>query len=81
MDNLYMNKKNRDGAYKAIPKVDRGKYKRYSIRGQLLHPMYVEDWERETGRTLTKADKGFGNTIYRTHFPTLYGLRLKEDWE
>ena len=81
MDNLYMKKENRDAAYKAIPKEERRGFKRWSIRGQLLHPMYVEDWEKETGRTLTRADKGFGNTIYRTHFSVLYGLKLKDDWE
>ena len=34
--------------------------------------MRVEDYEDETGHKLTEADKGFGNTIYKTHFSKLY---------
>ena len=45
-----MKRKNRDKAYRAIPKEQRGNFKRSSIRNQLLHPQYVEDYEQVTGK-------------------------------
>lgn len=81
MDDLYLSRENRDNAFRLIPRGERKRFKRYSVRGQLLHPQYVVDWEQETGRTLTSADKGFGNTVYRTFFSVLYGLKTKESWE
>lgn len=76
MHRTFMNKANRDAAYKQAG--NRGR--RSSISNQLLHPMYVEDYEQETGRKLTQADKGFGNTIYKTHFSKLYLLDDPERW-
>jgi hypothetical protein len=70
MDRLFMNKSNRDAAWQEGGKRGR----RTSIKGQLLHPMYVEDYESETGHVLTAADKGFGNSIYQTYFSTLYAI-------
>lgn len=43
-----------------------------TVRGQNMHPMYVKDYEEETGIVLTPEDKGFGNTLYRTYFRKLY---------
>lgn len=74
MSKLFMKKENRDEAYKAIPKIIRHNFKRSSVRNQLLHPMYVEDYEKVTGHRLTPEDRGFGNTLYRTHFPVLYEI-------
>jgi hypothetical protein len=34
--------------------------------------MYVEDWPYE----LSQAEKGFGNTLYRTHFAKLYNVEV-----
>jgi hypothetical protein len=76
MHKNYMNKANRDAAWIAGGK--RGH--RSSIRGQLLHPMYVADYEQETGVVLTEADKGFGNTIYKTFFKVLYQLDDGRSW-
>lgn len=67
----YMNKKNRDIRYKELVAQDL-KPTRYSYRGQNCHPMYVRDYEKETGIVLTQEDKGFGNTIYKTYFSSLY---------
>jgi len=63
--------------FKAIPKQEKQSYKKSSIRNQLLHPMYVEDYEIETGHKLTMADKGFGNDIYKTYFSVLYEIAEK----
>jgi hypothetical protein len=68
MHKIYMNKANRDAEW------NKSGGRRSSIKNQLLHPQYVEDYEKETGVTLTVADCGFGNTIYKTHFATLYKL-------
>lgn len=65
-----MSKANRDKAW-----LEGGKRgQRGSLRNQLCHPMYVEDYTQVTGETLTKADCGFGNDIYRTHFKAIYTL-------
>jgi hypothetical protein len=81
MERLFMKKENRDKAYKEIPKNKRKNFKRSNVRNQLLHPMYVEDYEEVTGRKLTPADKGFGNTVYKTHFSVLYILRERRNKE
>ncbi len=41
--------------------------RRSSIRGQQLHPQYVEDFEGPE-----KEQTGLGNTVYKTYFPILY---------
>jgi len=50
-----------------------------SIRNQQTHPMYVADYESVTGIRLTQADCGFGNTIYKTHFPVLYSVDYEHE--
>jgi hypothetical protein len=65
---LYMSKANRDADFKKFGG------RKSSIKNQLIHPMYVSDYTKETGVVLTAADCGFGNTIYKTHFATLYRL-------
>jgi hypothetical protein len=75
----FMSRANRDAAWRQGGK--RGT--RSSIRNQQLHPQYVEDYAKETGETLTAADCGFGNTIYKTSFGVLYILgedRLENMW-
>lgn len=70
MRRLFMNRANRDQAWR-----DGGKRgQRGSVRNQQLHPQYVEDYAKETGEVLTEADKGFGNTIYKTSFAAIYIL-------
>lgn len=69
----FMNLQNRNAEYKK--QIKAGKLvRKTSIRNQLLHPMYVSDYETETGKVLTDADKGFGNTIYKTYFAALYQI-------
>lgn len=67
-----MSKANRDAAFKHLGKSSG--WRKTSIRNQLLHPMYVEDFEQVTGIGLIAADRGFGNTIYKTHFAVLYKI-------
>ena len=43
--------------------------KKSSVRNQLLHPQYVEDWQGE-------LETGFGNTQYATFFGVLYEVRV-----
>lgn len=69
MDLLFADKQNRDERFKALGGAAKG-LRRGSIRGQQIHPMYVED--RKAG--LTDAECGFGNTIYKTYFPVLYRI-------
>ena len=69
MEKLYKNRENRDAEAKRLK--EEGCYvKKYSIRNQRLHPEYVED-EVEYLREQT----GFGNTLYRTFYNVLYGVR------
>ncbi|MGH7745387.1 MAG: hypothetical protein ACREQ5_11435 [Candidatus Dormibacteria bacterium] len=63
----YLSRKRRDARAKELVGSQVG-----VIHNQLLHPMFVDDYEAETGIVLSASDKGFGNTIYRTHFKTLY---------
>ena len=59
----FADKSNRDARARELVGLGH-RVKRYSVRNQLLHPMYVDD--RPSG------DTGFGNTVYRTHWPVLY---------
>jgi len=77
MDKLFMSKKNRDQAWKDLGKEEKARHRRSSMRGQQLHPQYVDDWEQETGRSLSESEKGFGNTIYKTFFGVLYSIEPK----
>ena len=74
-EHTFMNKRNRDDAWRAMSPEEKTRHRRTSMRNQLMHPMYVADYEKETGIKLTDADKGFGNNIYRTHFPVVYEIR------
>lgn len=74
---LFMKKENRDRVWKSIPKEERKRYRRTSVRNQLLHPMYVSDYEEVTGHVLTDEEKGFGNTLYKTYFSVLYEIAEK----
>lgn len=76
-DNTFMKKENRDEAYFAMPIEERRNHVRRSGGPYLLHPQYVTDYEKETGTVLTAADKGFGNTIYKTTFSRLYFIYKK----
>ena len=67
----FMDKKKRDD--EAVKLRAQGKDVRVSVStNQQLHPMYVEDWPYE----LSQAEKGFGNTLYRTHFAKLYNVEV-----
>ena len=63
-----MKKENRDRRYRELKAEGVPNLRRYSIRNQLLHPMYVEDWPG----CLSEHDKACGNTIYKTQFAALY---------
>jgi hypothetical protein len=69
---LFQKKENRDRRAKELKSQGYTVF-RSSIRNQLLHPQYIEDW----GEEISEADRGIGNTIYKTHFAALYHL----DWE
>lgn len=64
----FQSKEARDVAYH-IARHHGERVRRSSIRNQLLHPMYVEDYEGPE-----KDDTGLGNTVYKTSFPVLYLL-------
>ena len=68
---MYMDKHNRDARAKEL-RQQGYKVTRSSMRNQLLHPMYVEDYPRQ----LTAKECGFGNTIYQTHFAALYHVQV-----
>ncbi len=67
----FMNKANRDKAFKEMKNQGINNIRKTSMSNQLMHPMYIEDWPYP----LSQADKGFGNTIYKTHFSKVYGIR------
>ena len=69
INKLFMNRKNRDNEFKRL-KTQGHNVRRSSTRNQLLHPMYDEDWPYP----ISNEDKGFGNTIYKTHFSVLYSI-------
>jgi len=60
-------KEHRDAAWRKEGKRGR----RYSMRNQQLHPMYLRD-AAEHGLAEAAADRGFGNTEYRTVFGVIY---------
>jgi len=60
----FMNRQNRDRAWKAAGKPGH----RTSIRNQLLHPQYVRDFPDKA----IQADNDVGNCYYKTYFPALY---------
>ncbi|RKY29348.1 MAG: hypothetical protein DRP74_08940 [Candidatus Omnitrophota bacterium] len=62
MGPLFMSRAKRDKAWRKAGKPGR----RNSVRNQLLHPQYVEDYQGQA------VDTGFGNTMYKTHFRVLY---------
>lgn len=70
---LFMNKANRDAEFARLGGAKAG-LKRGSSRNQLIHPGSVEDYTKETGRTLAASDYGFGNGVYRTAFSALYKI-------
>jgi hypothetical protein len=74
MDELFQSREKRD-ARAAELKREGYDVLRTTIRGQQLHPMYVADWPYE----LSQAEKGFGNTLYRTYFPVLYKVEAFYD--
>lgn len=65
----YMDLKKRNKRAKELTKQGYS-VRKSSTHNQQLHPMYVRDWPEK----LSAADKGFGNTIYKTHFAVLYKL-------
>lgn len=69
IDELYLNKANRDSRYKEL-KTQGKDVRRSSIRGQLLHPQYIEDFNGDE-----KYQTGLGNTVYKTFFSVLYSVR------
>jgi hypothetical protein len=69
----FMRKENRDKAFKEMIEQGITNIRKCSISNQLMHPMYIEDWPYP----LSQADKGFGNTIYQTHFSKIYSIRTK----
>jgi len=73
LDLLFENRKNRDLKFRELKNSWR-MVKKSSTRNQLLHPMYVEDLKGK----LTKQDRGFGNTLYKTYFKVLYGIKFLE---
>lgn len=66
----YMNKENRDKAFRELKAKGITNIRKTSISNQLMHPIYIEDWPHP----LTETDKGFGNTIYKTHFSKVYSI-------
>lgn len=71
--NTYMKRENRDRAFNEIPKEERINYVKRSMRNQLMHPMYVDDWPYK----LSAADCGFGNSIYQTYFKAIYTIERR----
>ncbi|MHB8503432.1 MAG: hypothetical protein ACYDHE_21120 [Candidatus Acidiferrales bacterium] len=70
IDELYQSKDLRNARYREL-KAQGKHVEYYSVRGQRLHPMYVEDLKD----TPEGRDTGFGNTVYQALFPVLYGVR------
>lgn len=69
---LFREKANRDTKFREVLQTGH-RAVRSTTRGQLLHPMYIEDWPER----LSEVDLGFGNTLYQTYHAVLYKL----DWE
>jgi len=64
---LYLNQKARNQRAKEL-RTRGHNVRKSSVRNQLLHPMYIEDYPRQ----LTSEERGFGNTLYKTYFKVLY---------
>ena len=75
-DNTFMKKENRDAAYFAMSIEERRKHIRRSGGPYQLHPMYVADYEKETGRV---ADTGFPNSDYMRMWDRLYFINKKDE--
>jgi len=67
MFEYYKDKANRDKRAKELT-ANGFIVMRRSAHNQLLHPMYLEDVKA----SVRNEDKGFGNTIYKTYFATVY---------
>ncbi len=69
---LYLDKGKCDAMFKELqrdyPDVT---WRKGSVRNQLLHPQYVEDYPR----VLTQEERGFGNNLYKTYFKVLYEVK------
>ena len=70
---LYMNKSNRDRAFLLVKKAGL-KARRTSVRGQRIHPEYIEDYSGT-------IETGFGNTMYESSFSILYKLEIKNEYD
>ena len=75
-NNTFMKKENRDAAYFALSPQERRKHVRRSGGPYQMHPMYVADYEKETGRV---ADTGFPNSDYLRMWPRLYFINKKDE--
>ncbi len=69
----FQNKANRDRAAKEL-KAQGYQVRVSSHRNQLMHPRYISDYEFPE---YARENSGFGNTIYKTHFPVVYHLEAK----
>ena len=64
---IFMSLKNRNVEAKKL-KADGYKVIVHTSTNQQLHPQYVEDYPYQD----VKNDNGFGNTVYKTFFKSLY---------
>ena len=74
-EKLYSKKENRDQAAHEL-KSDGYTVKKFSVRNQRLHPMYIEDQKH----TVAGQGIGFGNDSYLMSWGTLYGLKFDTDY-
>ena len=76
MSENYMYQENRN---KKVKELRNKGYvvRKTSIRNQLLHPAYVKDYPNQS----EKNDNGFGNTLYKTYFKSLYSYVIIEKAE
>lgn len=72
---VYQTRENRDMAYRELIQQGAQKHhlRRFTLRNQQLHPQYVNDYQGQE-----REQTGFGNTVYKTYFPVLYILELRE---
>lgn len=71
IDELYSTRERRDERYHELVKSTGLQHKRYTVRNQQLHPEHVVD----LAETPAGQDRGFGNTVYKTYFAVLYGVK------
>jgi hypothetical protein len=69
---LFSDRAKRDARAKELLAQGR-KVHRSTSKNQQIHPMYIED----LAANVSEADKGFGNTIYKTFFATLYKIEVE----